>query len=96
MVTLKGFIVVPVEDFEIVEDALVLHKALTLQEKGCEKFEVVQDSVNPYKFSVCEEFMDQAAFEHHQERVKSSQWGHVTKNVERHYQITITGLKESC
>ncbi|MBO1255542.1 antibiotic biosynthesis monooxygenase [Alteromonas sp. 5E99-2] len=88
MVTLKGFILVPIEDFEIVKDALVLHKALTRQEIGCEKFEVVQDSANPYKFSVHEEFIDQAAFEHHQKRVKLSHWGSVTKNVERHYQIS--------
>ncbi len=49
---------------------------------------VTQDDMNPLKFSVYEEFVDQAAFDLHQARVKSSRWGQVTQNVERHYQIS--------
>lgn len=86
-VILQGFIIVPVSDFEVVKNELVIHKKLTLKEAGCLTFAVTPDEVNPYKFSVYEEFVNQAAFDNHQARVKSSKWGEVTKNVERHYQI---------
>jgi quinol monooxygenase YgiN len=86
-VILQGFIVVPDSDIEVVKSELVIHKMLTLKEAGCLTFIVTPDEVNPYKFSVYEEFVNQAAFDNHQARVKSSKWGEVTKNGERHYQI---------
>ena len=87
-VILQGFIVVPDSDLEVVKNELVTHKNLTLKEAGCLTFTVTPDEVNPHKFSVYEEFVNQAAFDNHQARVKSSKWGEVTKNVERHYQLS--------
>lgn len=87
-IILRGFIVVPDVDLELVKNELVIHKKLTLKEAGCLTFTVTPDEVNPHKFSVYEEFVNQAAFDSHQARVKSSMWGEVTKNVERHYQIS--------
>lgn len=87
MATLQGFIIVPTEELDIVKNELITHKYLTLQEPGCLSFRVTQDKSNPCKFDVYEEFIDQAAFDKHQARVKSSKWGDVTKNVERYYQI---------
>ena len=87
-VILQGFIVVPDSDLEVVKSELVIHKRLTLKETGCLTFTVTPDEVNPHKFSVHEEFVNQAAFDNHQARVKSSKWGEVTMNVERHYQIS--------
>lgn len=89
-VILQGFIVVPESDLEIVKSELIVHKRLTLEEVGCLSFTVTADEINPHKFSVYEEFINQAAFDHHQLRVKSSKWGKVTKNVERHYQLNIS------
>lgn len=86
-VILQGFIVVPDSDLEIVKSELIIHKTLTLKENGCLIFTVTPDETNPNKFSVYEEFVNQAAFDNHQVRVKTSKWGEVTKNVERHYQI---------
>jgi quinol monooxygenase YgiN len=86
-VILQGFIVVPDSDLEIVKNELIIHKTLTLKEAGCLIFTVTPDETNPNKFSVYEEFVNQAAFDNHQVRVKTSKWGEVTKNVERHYQI---------
>jgi autoinducer 2-degrading protein len=86
-VILQGFIVVPDSDLEIVKSELIIHKTLTLKEAGCLIFTVTPDETNPNKFSVYEEFVNQAAFDNHQVRVKTSKWGEVTKNVERHYQI---------
>ncbi len=86
-VILQGFIVVPDSELEVVKSELIVHKRLTLEEAGCLIFTVTQDEVNPHKFTVYEEFVDQEAFDNHQSRVKSSEWGKVTKNVERNYQV---------
>ncbi len=87
-VILQGFIIVPDADLERVKSELVIHKNLTAKEKGCLIFEVTPDGMNANKFSVYEEFVNQAAFDHHQARVKASKWAEVTKHVERHYQIS--------
>ncbi|MCL9777165.1 putative quinol monooxygenase [Vibrio methylphosphonaticus] len=86
-VILKGYIVVPTEERKAVLEALVTHKALTLKEDGCLVFEVDPDANDQTRFNVYEEFVDRSAFEHHQDRVKASEWGKVTVNVARHYQI---------
>lgn len=87
MITLQGFIIVPREILEMVKTALIEHKRLTIQEPGCISFSVTQNQNNFCKFDVYEEFVDQTAFEQHQARVNYSDWGNVTKDVERHYQI---------
>jgi quinol monooxygenase YgiN len=61
---------------------------LTSQEDGCLVFEVSQDEENLNKFNVYEEFIDRDSFSAHQKRVHESNWGAITVNVERHYQIT--------
>ncbi|MDN2662366.1 antibiotic biosynthesis monooxygenase [Psychromonas sp. 14N.309.X.WAT.B.A12] len=87
-IMLIGFIIVPASDLEIVKSELVIHKKLTLKEIGCLTFTVTPDDVNPHKFHVYEEFINQIAFDNHQARVKSSKWGEITKDVERYYQIS--------
>lgn len=87
-VVLQGFIVVPDSDLEVVKRELVTHKHLTLKEAGSLTFTVTPDEINSNKFSVYEEFINQTAFDYHQARVRSSKWGAVTKNVERHYQVS--------
>ncbi|EKO3667691.1 putative quinol monooxygenase [Vibrio metschnikovii] len=86
-VTLKGFILVPESELEVVKIELENHKRLTLEEPGCITFKVTENSENPSRFDVYEEFIDKSAFEYHQNRVKTSHWGKVTVNVERHYEI---------
>ncbi len=86
-VTLKGFILVPESELELVKNELVNHKRLTLEETGCITFSVIQNSENALRFDVYEEFTDKVAFEQHQKRVKASHWGKVTVNVERHNEI---------
>jgi len=87
-VILQGYIVVPDVDLIIIESELVIHKKLTKEEIGCLQFEVSQDPNNANRYNVYEVFIDQHAFDIHQLRVKHSNWGKVTINVERHYQIT--------
>jgi len=93
-VILKGFIIVPESDLIAVQQQLVNHTQLTMQEIGCLVFEVTQCEKQPCRFDVYEEFTDQAAFEAHQIRVGASQWGRITENVERHYEVFNAG--ESC
>jgi len=94
-VILKGFIIVPSNDLAAVKDELDNHIQLTRSESGCLIFKVNQDTLNPCRFDVYEEFVDQAAFQAHQARVKSSHWGEITVNVERFYTVTestVTGM----
>ncbi|GAD00423.1 putative quinol monooxygenase [Agarivorans albus] len=86
-VTLKGFIIVPESELDIVKSELVNHKRLSLEEPGCIRFDVTESLENPLRFDVYEEFRDKSAFEYHQARVKASHWGKMTVNVERHYQV---------
>ena len=86
-VTLKGYILVPKLELELVKSELEHHKRLTLEEPGCIIFSVTESPEDPLRFDVCEEFTDKVAFDQHQKRVKASRWGKVTVNVERHYEI---------
>ncbi|MGU5653814.1 putative quinol monooxygenase [Aeromonas allosaccharophila] len=89
-IILKGFILVSPSDLAELKDELDNHIQLTRSETGCLIFKVNQDPINPCRFDVYEEFVDEAAFQTHQARVKSSRWGEITINVERHY--TVTGI----
>nr|WP_319552276.1 antibiotic biosynthesis monooxygenase [uncultured Vibrio sp.] len=88
-VILKGYILVPESKLQVVKKELENHTRLTLLEAGCITFRVIQSAENSLRFDVYEEFVDEAAFEAHQVRVKESHWGKVTKNVERHYEILL-------
>jgi quinol monooxygenase YgiN len=91
-VVLKGYITVPDSDLATVKAELPVHIDLTRNEAGCLVFEVTQDAIENNKFHVYEEFVSEGAFKNHQQRVRSSKWGSVTKNIERNYEIT--GLNE--
>jgi len=86
-VILKGFIVVPEAELSLIIQELAVHRYLPQKEVGCLVFEVTQSAENPSHFDVYEEFIDNAAFNKHQERVKNSRWGEVTGNVERQYSV---------
>ncbi len=86
-VVLKGYIIVPETDLEAVKGELVRHIELTRQEKGCLIFEVSQNRTQSNRFEVYEEFTSKESFELHQQRVASSRWGLITKNVKRQYEV---------
>lgn len=87
-VTLEGYIVVSDADLASVEAGLTEHIELTRKEEGCLVFNVSQGAENRNTFNVREEFVNRAAFETHQRRVKNSRWGQTTANVERHYHVS--------
>lgn len=87
-IVLSGYIIVPESDLAAVQQELPRHIELTRQEPGCLVFQVAQDTQNPARFDVREEFVDQKSFAEHQARVGTSRWGSVAANVTRHYQVT--------
>jgi (4S)-4-hydroxy-5-phosphonooxypentane-2,3-dione isomerase len=86
-VILKGHIIVPDHELEIIKKELVTHIKLTRLEAGCLIFEITQSEDNPNRFDVYEEFTNKNSFDEHQNRVSKSKWGEISKNIERHYQI---------
>lgn len=86
-VVLQGAIIVPEQDLAAVFAALPLHAHLTRSEPGCLQFEVKQGPGEPNVFSVYEEFVDRGAFEAHQLRSRTSEWGRIAANVIRHYEV---------
>ena len=63
------------------------HVALTLAEPGCLRF-AVEPTEDPLVWSVCELFVDLAAFDAHQARVRSSPWFEATSGIARDYVVT--------
>lgn len=90
-VILQGHIVVPAADIVAVLDELPNHIALTRAETGCLVFDVSRDKADPLRFNVYEEFDSPASFQLHQQRVKTSAWGAITLQVQRHY--TVQGME---
>ncbi|WP_241986752.1 GNAT family N-acetyltransferase [Cryobacterium fucosi] len=84
-VCLSGQLVCRTQDqADTVREHLQLHLALTRAEPGCRSFNVTTTS-NPLIWQVEERFEHAAAYEAHQERVASSEWGHATVGIERRY-----------
>lgn len=71
---------------EIVLQYLPEHTRLTKEEPGCLAFAVTQ-TTDPLRWRVEELFQDQAAFDAHQRRIKTSVWGEKTRAIAREYQI---------
>ncbi len=86
-IVLSGHILVPEAEISEVRDALNLHQELTRKEIGCLIFNVEEDPDMVGKFNVYEEFVDRQAFENHQQRVKDSAWGEVSRNFQRFYTV---------
>ena len=87
VIVLGATVVVQPDQTKVFEASANKIREAALQEEGCLIFEVSQDEENINRFNVHEEFIDQKSFSLHQNRVRNSTWGAVSKNVERHYQI---------
>lgn len=86
-VILTGYIDVPEDRRTAIDAALPEHVRLTRAEPGCLRFDVVPDQNQPGRFLVSEEFVDRPAFEAHQARVRSSNWGKISEGIPRQYEI---------
>ncbi len=86
-IVLSGHILVSESELNEVRQALILHTELTRKEPGCLVFRVDEDPHVSGRFDVYEEFVDQQAFQKHQQRVKASEWGSASRNVQRFYTV---------
>ncbi len=86
-VTLTGFIVVPAGDRATLLPLLDEHIRLTRAEPGCLAFSVTETAPGSGTFTVAERFRDRAAFEAHQARSTSSNWGAATRHLQRSYTV---------
>jgi len=86
-VWVSGIMKVSKADFENIKQALPNHIRLSREEPGCVVFKVWQDEAWPRKFHVLESFESPEAFQKHQERIMNSEWGLVSRNAVRDYDI---------
>ncbi len=84
---LAGHILVPDADLEAVHRELPKHRAATLAETGCLRFDVYPDLQNKNKFHVFEVFTSEAAFRVHKQRMEGTDWVKASANVERFYTV---------
>ena len=80
---LLGTIAIPHADLEGARVALPDHLRLTRAEPGCRAFSVEEQDAGV--FLVSEEFVDHAAFEAHQARVRETAWAAASINAIRNY-----------
>lgn len=86
MIHLTGqLICTNVQDAQIVGTHLPEHIRLSQAEPGCLSFDVLR--VSPLVWQVDESFVDQAAFDAHQIRTKSSEWFRATASVQRQFRV---------
>nr|WP_277350823.1 antibiotic biosynthesis monooxygenase [Rhodococcus sp. HNM0569] len=78
------------DDAAVVRQQLNRHVELTRAEEGCLHFDV-EPTQDPLVWTVSERFVDQAAFDAHQKRVRSSEWGQATADIQRDYMIITVG-----
>lgn len=76
------------DEADIVRQHLPQHIELTRAEPGCLRFDV-EPTANPLIWTVRERFVDQAAFDAHQSRVRASDWGRVTSGIARDYVVEV-------
>ena len=86
---LEGHIDVPTERIAQVSEGLKDHIKLTREEEGCIFFNVDACSKVEGRYLVSEAFVDEAAFQFHQERAGASPWAEVTKGVPREYKTWV-------
>lgn len=86
---LEGHIDVPAERIAQVSEGLKDHIKLTREEEGCIFFNVDACSKVEGRYLVSEAFVDEAAFQFHQERAGASPWAEVTKGVPREYKTWV-------
>lgn len=86
---LTGYMVVPNQDVQAVDEALAQHIQLTRDEPGCLLFYVNKHESIANRFDVCKAFINEAAFEAHQARTKASSWSTVAAKANRHYNVAV-------
>jgi quinol monooxygenase YgiN len=91
-VRVTGNIELPVARLDELRHALREHLRLSLEEPGCQRFELHEHPEVPGRIELDEAYTDKAAFRAHQARSAASDWARASADVARH--LTVTGLDE--
>ena len=83
--TISGYVDVPPGNRADFALALPEHTRLTNAEPGCLYFRVTPDPKIEGRYIVEEAFEDEAAYEAHIERTKTTKWARITRNIKRSY-----------
>lgn len=82
-----GLVCASPQEVEIIKKFLPEHMRLTKAETGCLSFEITQTN-DPLVWRVEERFIDQQAFEQHQQCTRDSAWWQATSKISRDYKIS--------
>ena len=88
MIKLTGHIDVPNDRLQNIKAGLPKHIKLTHAEAGNVSFSVTPCPKVIGRFLVQEVFIDQSAFDYHQNRTAGSDWAIISKDIPREYQIS--------
>ncbi len=84
-IVLTGQLHIPLAEQTRLQPLLDAHIAATKAEPGCLFFEVTQDAKDPTLFRVSERFIEQAAYDFHQQRGANSPWGKSSRHLQRKF-----------
>ena len=87
VVRLTGAIRCAPEEVEGLRAALPDHVSLSRAEPGCLAFDI-RATADPCVYEVSEGLRDEAAFEAHQARARTSAWWRITGHMPRAFEIT--------
>lgn len=82
-IVISGTLTCTPEDLDMVLVESAEHVRLTLAEPGCISFSIDQSQEDPHTFIIRERFVDQAAFDIHTVRTRTSQWWKKSKHIPR-------------
>ena len=68
------------EHLDAFMESMVEHARLSLEEPGCLRYDVVQDSEHSNRIYVYEVFVDEAAFDTHRQAPHNQEWRETTKD----------------
>lgn len=85
--TISGYVDVPEADREAFKRELPKHSKLTNAEPGCQYFRVKVHTSIAGRYHVEEAFDDEAAYDAHVIRTRTTAWADATKNIRRSYDV---------
>jgi quinol monooxygenase YgiN len=90
-IALTGTLACAADDLALVARLLPEHVRLSRAEPGCLSFHVAPSAADPLVFEVRELFDSREAFDAHQARSRTSDWGRATAHIPREYRIEERG-----
>lgn len=86
-VIVEGHIRVPLEKLNELRPAIAKHVELSRAEEGNIVFQLEENTEDPGRFDLYEEFVDTAAFEAHKQRTAQSDWAEQGKVVKKNFEV---------